>query len=67
MPSSIDAVDDFFRVRLVCILLDTVYARIDRAAGKRKLDNFVLFFQVRPYAAALVGGRGYPHTNSSTY
>jgi len=39
--------DDFFRVRLVCSLLDTVGMCFDRGSHKRKLDNFITFFQVR--------------------
>ena len=46
-PSPIDALDDFFRVRLVCTLLDTCGMCFDRGSQKRKLDNFITFFQVR--------------------
>ncbi|GAA5823590.1 hypothetical protein JCM3770_003517 [Rhodotorula araucariae] len=45
-PSSIDAPDDYFRVRLVCTLLDTCGACFDRGALKKKLDNFLIFFQM---------------------
>lgn len=44
--SPIDAVDDFFRVRLVCTLLDTCGACFDRGSSKRKLDQFLTIFQV---------------------
>lgn len=38
--------DDFFRVRLVCVLLDTCGMCFDRGTQKKKLDNFLTFFQV---------------------
>jgi len=38
--------DDFFRLRLVCVLLDTCGMCFDRGSQKRKLDNFLVFFQV---------------------
>ncbi|GAA5853891.1 hypothetical protein JCM8547_007487, partial [Rhodosporidiobolus lusitaniae] len=44
-PSPIDTPDDCFRVRLVCTLLDTCGACFDRGALKKKLDNFLVFFQ----------------------
>lgn len=40
--------DDFFRVRLVCVLLDTCGMCFDSGSQKKKLDNFLTFFQV-PY------------------
>lgn len=42
----IDMPDDFFRIRLVCVLLDTCGMCFDRGSQKRKLDNFLVFFQV---------------------
>ena len=39
--------DDFFRVRLVCVILDTVGMCFDRGTQQKKLDNFLSFFQVR--------------------
>lgn len=45
-PCSIDMPDDFFRIRLVCVLLDTCGMCFDRGSQKRKLDNFLAFFQV---------------------
>jgi regulator of nonsense transcripts 2 len=45
-PCSIDMPDDFFRIRLVCVLLDTCGMCFDRGSQKRKLDNFLVFFQV---------------------
>lgn len=42
----IDAPHDFFRIRLVCTLLDTCGMCFDRGSSKKKLDNFLTFFQV---------------------
>ncbi|EIW82813.1 ARM repeat-containing protein [Coniophora puteana RWD-64-598 SS2] len=44
-PCPMDMPDDFFRVRLVCVMLDTVGMCFDRGTQKRKLDNFLVFFQ----------------------
>ncbi|PPQ79942.1 hypothetical protein CVT25_003014 [Psilocybe cyanescens] len=41
----LDMPDDFFRVRLVCVLLDTCGMCFDRGTQKKKLDNFITFFQ----------------------
>ncbi|KAF8200931.1 transcription factor [Pholiota molesta] len=41
----LDMPDDFFRVRLVCVLLDTCGMCFDRGTQKKKLDNFLTFFQ----------------------
>ena len=38
--------DDFFRIRLVCVLLDTCGMCFDRGSQQRKLDNFLTFFQL---------------------
>ena len=38
--------DDFFRVRLVCTLLDTCAMCFDRGSQRKKLENFVIFFHV---------------------
>lgn len=43
----LDMPDDFFRIRLVCVLLDTCGMCFDRGTQKKKLDNFLTFFQVR--------------------
>jgi len=45
--------DDFFRVRLVCVLLDTCGMCFDRGTQKKKLDNFLIFFQVGVLAVEL--------------
>ena len=42
----LDLPDDFFRVRLICVLLDTCGMCFDRGTQKKKLDNFLTFFQV---------------------
>ena len=44
--SPMDAPDDFFRIRLVCVLLDAVGMCFDRGSLKRKLDDYIIFFQV---------------------
>ncbi|KAF5354670.1 hypothetical protein D9756_005377 [Leucocoprinus leucothites] len=41
----LDMPDDFFRVRLVCTLLDACGMCFDRGTQKKKLDNFLTFFQ----------------------
>ncbi|TFY71699.1 hypothetical protein EVG20_g1301 [Dentipellis fragilis] len=41
----VDMPDDFFRVRLVCVLIDTCGMCFDRGSQKKKLDNFLTFFQ----------------------
>ncbi|KAI0930686.1 hypothetical protein AcV5_007335 [Taiwanofungus camphoratus] len=45
-PSPIDMPDDFFRIRLVCIILDTCGMCFDRGTQHKKLDNFLAFFQM---------------------
>ncbi|OBZ67192.1 Regulator of nonsense transcripts UPF2 [Grifola frondosa] len=48
-PCTIDMPDDFFRIRLVCVLLDTCGMCFDRGSQQKKLDAFLTFFQaVRP-------------------
>lgn len=47
--SPIDALNDFFRVRLVCTLLDTCGTCFDRGSLKRKLDSFLVVFQVSSF------------------
>lgn len=49
-PCPIDMPDDFFRIRLVCVLLDTCGMCFDKGSQRRKLDNFLTFFQVRLYS-----------------
>lgn len=42
----LDLPDDFFRIRLVCTLLDTCGHCFDRGSARKKLDFFLAFFQV---------------------
>lgn len=42
---SLDPANNFFRVRLVCALLDTCGQYFDRGAAKKKLDCFLVYFQ----------------------
>ncbi|KAL1736183.1 transcription factor [Schizophyllum commune] len=44
-PCPLDMPDDFFRIRLVCVLLDTCGMCFDRGTQRKKLDNFLTFFQ----------------------
>ena len=41
----LDQPDDFFRVRLVCTILDTCGVCFDRGNARKKLDFFLTFFQ----------------------
>ncbi|KAL6719830.1 mRNA decay protein [Lecanora helva] len=41
----LDLPDDYFRVRLVCTILDTCGVCFDRGQAKKKLDFFLTFFQ----------------------
>ncbi|KAL4916539.1 armadillo-type protein [Aspergillus aurantiobrunneus] len=48
MPGKINALDmpdDFFRIRLICQLLDTCGHCFDRGSAKKKLEFFLKFFQ----------------------
>lgn len=40
-----DPPDDFFRIRLVCTILDTCGVCFDRGSSRKKLDFFLTFFQ----------------------
>jgi regulator of nonsense transcripts 2 len=44
--SMLDMPDDFFRIRLVCTILDTCGVCFDRGSAKKKLEFFLTFFQV---------------------
>lgn len=50
----LDLPDDFFRIRLVCTLLDTCGHCFDRGSAKKKLDFFLIFFQVRSFPSLLL-------------
>ncbi|KAL8778010.1 MAG: hypothetical protein Q9213_007608 [Squamulea squamosa] len=41
----LDMPDDFFRIRLVCTMLDFCGGYFDRGSAKKKLDFFLTFFQ----------------------
>lgn len=41
----LDMSDDYFRIRLVCTVLDTCGLCFDRGAARKKLDFFLTFFQ----------------------
>ncbi|KAI9805049.1 MAG: hypothetical protein M1825_000883 [Sarcosagium campestre] len=45
----LDLPDDFFRIRLVCNLLETCGVCFDRGTAKKKLDFFLSFFQYYIY------------------
>lgn len=45
----LDMPDDFFRIRLVCTLLDVCGMCFERGSGKKKLDFFLTFFQYYIY------------------
>lgn len=45
-PSSLDPPEHLFRIRLVCTILDTCGQYFDRGSSKRKLDCFLVYFQV---------------------
>ena len=41
-----DPVDSYSRARLVCVLLDSCGQYFEHGSSKKKLDNFLVFFQV---------------------
>lgn len=45
----LDMPDDFFRIRLICTILDTCGICFDRGAAKKKLDFLLTFFQYYIY------------------
>jgi regulator of nonsense transcripts 2 len=42
-----DLSDDYFRIRLISIMLETCGMFFNRGAAGKKLDYFLSFFQVR--------------------
>ena len=44
--SALDPPEHLFRIRLVCVLLETCGVYFDRGSSKRKLDCFLVYFQV---------------------
>lgn len=56
----LDPPEHLFRIRLVCILLDTCGQYFDRGSSKRKLDCFLVYFQVSktlPRSVSFLQGR----------
>ena len=45
--NALDAPDDYFRLRLVCSLLETCGLYFDKGPAKKKLDFFLTYLQVR--------------------
>ena len=52
--SELDAADNLIRIRLICLLLDTCVPYINTASGKRKLECFILFFQLYFYRKKII-------------
>jgi hypothetical protein len=50
VPSLLDPPEHLFRIRLVCVLLETCGQYFDRGSSKKKLDCFLVYFQVMPYS-----------------
>lgn len=46
VPSAIDTPQDWFRIRLICTLLDATIVHLDHGVNKVKVDGFLTFFQV---------------------
>ena len=44
-PTPIDLPENLFRIRLVCLLLETCGQYFDRGSSKKKLDYFLSYFQ----------------------
>lgn len=47
LAARIDPFDDYYRVRMVCTLLDTCGTYFSEGRAAAKLDRFLMFFQVR--------------------
>ena len=45
-PSPLDPPEHLFRIRLVCVVLDTCGQYFDKGSSKKKLDCFLVYFQV---------------------
>ena len=45
-PYSLDPHDNYFRIRLICTLLETCGQYFDHGSSRKRLDNFFIFFQV---------------------
>ena len=55
--SRLDPPSNFFRIRLVCTLLEACGQYFTRGAARKKLDRFLPHFQVRRRGCLMVGGR----------
>jgi len=45
--TQLDLPDDFFRIQLICTILETCVEYFEKGTGKKKMDFFLNFFQVR--------------------
>jgi regulator of nonsense transcripts 2 len=43
----LDPTEDPFRIRMICVMLETCGNYLNKRHLKKKLDLFILFFQVR--------------------
>jgi regulator of nonsense transcripts 2 len=62
MLNPLDMPNDFFRIHLVCGLLDTCGQCFDRGSARKKLDQFLAYFQVPTFVDVNVNGKYYIHT-----
>lgn len=53
-PNDVDPPDHLFRIRLVCTLLDACGQYFDRGTSKKRLDCFLVYFQVIRTVLALI-------------
>lgn len=51
--SELDPPEHLFRIRLVCTVLDTCGQYFDRGSSKKKLDCYLVYFQVKSDAVRL--------------
>jgi hypothetical protein len=54
IASPLDPPDDFFRMRLICTLLDACGMCFGHGSAKKKLDDFLVFFQVSCFFALTI-------------
>ena len=52
--SDLDLADNLIRVRLISLLMDTCVPYINTSSGKRKLECFILFFQLYFYRKKII-------------
>uniref|UniRef100_H2Z6M2 MIF4G domain-containing protein n=1 Tax=Ciona savignyi TaxID=51511 RepID=H2Z6M2_CIOSA len=53
-PSPYDSPEHLFRIRLVCVLLETCGQYFDRGSSKKKLDYFIPYFQVGLFSSTTI-------------